>query len=395
VILLTVSEHPEVQEIRAPQPPDREPVQATEAVTESFPFPSFSITQEQPQAQYTTVNINELSAGLGLPAAKADSTDDMSATASYKSQAPQAHPGALYGKLIGRALDEALTAKGLAEMLQDQDTNKSLKALAPAPTFPTASLPQHDSKLSVAEPRTRHISRADPSTRHRVSIPVPTETASPSKVLSAIQHQHRRSSTSSASYRQHTRVPSNNRRRASRVKRIDQGPMPSAADIYPDDARWTPAAPIYEACGYVSYYQEPIEQLRVVSGNLFNWSSPAEAYKPEPAPTAADIDAADIDVITLMSDLPEPLLDKITRLGNSQDPSNSTAFTLPYDERPLTPAQEDGSRYGIKLYGLAYGDQWEPPKVGSFEKLEPFRVRPRDHGGWGGREWAMRKAWNA
>lgn len=392
MFLLTVSEHPEVQEIRAPQPPDPEPGQITELVTESIPFPSFSISQEHPQAQYTTVNINELSASLGLPAAKADSTDDMSATASYKSQAPQAHPGALYGKLIGRALDEALTAKGLAEMLQNQDMNKSLEALAPAPTFPTASLPQQNSKLSVAQPSTRHIPRAELSNRHRVSIPVPTETASPSKALSAIQHQHRRSSASSASYRQHTRVSSNNRRRASRVKRIDQGPMPSAADIYPDDAHWTPAAPIYEACGYVSYHQEPIEQPRVTFGNLFNWPSPAEAYKPEPAPTAADIDAADIDVITLMSELPEAALNILPRLGNSQDSRISTAF---YDDRPLTPAQEDGSRYGIRLYGLAYGDQWEPPKVGSFEKLEPFRVRPRDHGGWGGREWAMKRAWDA
>lgn len=146
---------------------------------------------------------------------------------------------------------------------------------------------------------------------------------------------------------------------------------------------------------YVSYHQELVEQSRMIVGNPFNWPLPAQVYKPEDEPTVADFNAADIDVLALMSELPEPSLDVLARLGNSQDLRISTAFALSCDERPLTPAQEDGSRYGMRFNGLAYGDQWNPSQVGNFDDGKPFRVRPRDHEGWGGREWAMRNVWNA
>ncbi|KAJ4987653.1 hypothetical protein SVAN01_06820 [Stagonosporopsis vannaccii] len=389
-----LEEHPAVREIRGPQPPDSEPAQITEAVAESIPFPSFANPQEQPQARYTTLDINELSVGLGLPAVRGDTIDEVSPAASYKSQTSQAHLGALYGKLIGWALDKPLTAKGLADLLQHQDANTPLEARIPIPGFATGAFPQQIMNISPAQPRAGSNFKTDIFNRRHGSVPMPAETASPPKGASAYSHQHRRSSASSASYRQHARVSSNRQfsRRASRVKRMDQGPMPSAADIYPDDAHWTPSAPIYEPRDYVSYHQEPVYQPQMVVGNPFNWPLPAQAHKPEPAPTAADIDAADIDILALMNELPVPSLDTLARLGNSQDLRISTAFTLPCDERPLTPAQKDGSRYGMRFYGLACGDQWEPPKFGTFEESCTFRIRPRDHDGWGGREWAMGKA---
>lgn len=171
--------------------------------------------------------------------------------------------------------------------------------------------------------------------------------------------------------------------------------MPSAADIYPDDANWTPSASIYERPDYMTHHQSLIEQPQVIVDNVFNWPPPAQVYAPEPAPTTADIDAADNDVLALMNELPEPTLCTLAKLGNSHDLRITTAFDLPYNERALTPAQIDGSRYGIRFYGIAYGDQWELPQVGDFGKDETFRVRPRDHDGWGGLERALKKGWEA
>lgn len=174
---------------------------------------------------------------------------------------------------------------------------------------------------------------------------------------------------------------------------MDQGPMPSAADIYPDDFHFTPT-PIYESHA-ASYLQPPElpEPAPVVVDNLFDWPLPAQAYAPEP-PSLADLRAADSDVLALMNELPEPTLCTLAKLGNTHDLRATSAFDLPCDERALSPGQEDGSRYGIRFWGLGYGDQWEVPKmncIGEFGTTEQFGVRPREHEGWGGWEWAQMK----
>ena len=396
--VLTNTEHPNVREVRTPHTPKPEPTQPIEAITDqASSLPIFTFPAQRPQPGHTTVDINELSAGLGLPAAKADTGDDASPTASHKSQLSQAHPGALYGKLIGWARDKPLTAKGLADFLQNQDLQTPCEPPAPTLVSSIGTIARRNSETSCLQTEVESTQEMDTPAQHRVTIPAPSETIITPKGPSAFQHQHRRSSTPSASYRHHARIPSNRRypRRTSRAKRIDQGPMPSTADIYPDDAHWTPSAPIYEGSDYVPHHDQPAEQPQVIIQNVFDWPPPAQVYKPEPAPTAADIDAADIDVLALMNELPEPSLDTLARLGNSHDLRISTAFELPCDERALTPAQLDGSRYGIRFFGIGYGDQWELPKVGKFTGGEPFRVRPRDHDGWGGWDWALRKGWEA
>ncbi|KAJ4366715.1 hypothetical protein N0V95_000044 [Ascochyta clinopodiicola] len=213
------------------------------------------------------------------------------------------------------------------------------------------------------------------------------------KGSSKFQHQHRRSSNSSASFRHHRRDSSNRRypRRTSRAKRMDQGPLPSSADIYPDDANWTSPAPIYEGTDYVSYHDQAYEQPQVIVDNAFNWPTPAQVYKPEPAPTTADVNEADTDVLALMGELPVPSLSTLANLGALRDANGIPGLDFPCDSRALTPAQFDGSRYGIKFHGIALGDEWELPMVGDFAKSEAFRVRPREHDGWGGWEWALRK----
>jgi hypothetical protein len=181
--------------------------------------------------------------------------------------------------------------------------------------------------------------------------------------------------------------------------------MPSAADIYPEDAHWTPSAPLYETVhDYVSY-QEPQtvpEPPQVVVANPFNWPPPAQVYAPEPPRTLTDIYAADTDVLELINQLPAPSLCTLAKLGNTHDLRATSTFGLECtglkgDERALTPGQEDGSRYGIRFWGLGYGDNWELPKFGNLEKGsfggEAFRVRPMEHEGWGGMQWALAKGW--
>ena len=401
--MLTSAEHPDVQEIRAPQTPALDPTKTSETVADTVAatassLPLFTFPTPQSQPEYAPVDINELSAGLGLPALKTDAADDASTATSHKSRLSQAHPGALYGKLIGWALEKPLTARGLAEYLHSQDTWTPVEPSAPTSVSPTNAYVHRDIEAARPKPREEQPPEEHAPAALRIPVSAPTEDISVPKGPSAHQHQHRRSSASSASFRHHTRMPSNRRypRRTSRAKRIDQGPMPSAADIYPDDANWTPSAPIYEGLDYVSHHQPPIvEQPRIVVENVFDWPPPAQVYAPEPAPTTADICAADHDVLALMNELPEPTLCTLAALGNSHDLRKTTAFELPCDERALTPAQIDGSRYGIRFHGLAYGDQWELPKVGDFGESEAFRVRPRDHDGWGGLEWALKQGWEA
>jgi hypothetical protein len=91
--------------------------------------------------------------------------------------------------------------------------------------------------------------------------------------------------------------------------------------------------------------------------------------------------AADGDVLSLINQLPDPSIDTLIRFG---------AFDLLPEERPLTPMQESGKRYGMNFFGIGLGDDWVPPAAG---ENEPFRVRPRDHEGWGGWEWAIKKGW--
>jgi hypothetical protein len=176
--------------------------------------------------------------------------------------------------------------------------------------------------------------------------------------------------------------------------------MPSAADIYPDDAHWAPTAPLYETTqDYVSY-QEPhqaLEAPRMVVTNPFNWPPPAQVYAPEPPPTLTDIYEADADVLGLMNELPAPSLCTLAKLGNTHDLRAASEFDLECkgfdgDERALTPGQEDGSRYGIRFWGIGFGDSWELRKIGNLEQgMLGGRLRPREYEGWDGTRWALAK----
>ncbi|KAF1927796.1 uncharacterized protein M421DRAFT_175659 [Didymella exigua CBS 183.55] len=385
------TEQPDVEEIRAPQTPRPAAAPVAEANRTPTPrLPPFTFPEPtpEPQPDFTLVGISELSAGLGLPSVKADASGDASTTASHESRA---HPGALYGKLIGWALEKPLTAKGLADFLQKQDTATPTKPPALSSVTPTKTVPQTTETTPKKSPP-RLAKPKDTSTPRCVAAPAPNETITTPKGPSA-QHQHRRSSVSTTSHHLHSRMPSHRRfpRRASRTKRMDQGPMPSSADIYPDDAH--PPLPTHEHAHPCYPPATPI------IANPFNWPPPAQAYAPEPPPSLADMHAADTDVLALIHEMPQPSLCTLVRLGNSHDLRATGAVgsrhALDGDARALSPAQRDGSRYGIRFWGIGYGDSWEVGVAGTFEQSEQFRVRPREHEGWGGRQWARVRGWGA
>lgn len=402
-----IVEHLENQEVQAPQTPkpaaelSRQIARDTKPTLPPFIFPE---PVPEPQPAYAPVNINELSTGLGLPSAKIEANEETSTIVSHESRVPQAHPGALYGKLIGWALDKPLTAKGLADFLRNQDV--SMQPQAPAPISPARTIIRGKDESTPTKSKSSSTRGTKTPNSRRIVIPSPPETAARIKSQdAAVRHQHRRNS-SAAPYRQHNRVPSQRYpRRPSRAKRSDQGPMPSAADIYPDDAHWTPSAPLHEtAQDYVSHYKPLLapEQPQMIIANPFNWPPPAQVYAPELPPTLTDIHAADTDVLELIYELPAPSLCTLAKLGNSHDLRATSAFGLESaglkgDERALTPGQEDGSRYGIRFWGIGYGDQWEVPKIGKLEEGmfggEAFRIRPREHEGWGEMQWALAKGW--
>ncbi|KAJ4370061.1 hypothetical protein N0V86_008796 [Didymella sp. IMI 355093] len=400
-LLKKLEEHPDVQEVRGLPTPEPVAAPAAEFIQQVAPgLPPFIFPAPEPQPP--PVNIDELSAGLGLPLARTDNGEDASTVVSHECRVPQAHPGALYGKLIGWALDKPLTAKGLAEFLQKQDTNALSQPPAPPPVSPTKTVvhKKTDTTPTKSSPRSARVEHT-PSSR-RVAIPAPTETITVLRGSSTQHHQHRRSS-STASFRQHTRMPSHRRypRRPSRAKRSDQGPMPSAADIYPDDAHFTPT-PIHEGHmqSYFPHARQNHPQPQVIA-NPFNWPPPAQAYAPELPPTSEDVADADTDVLDLISELPALSLCTLAKLGNTHDLRATSAFGLESadlagDERALTPGQKDGSRYGIRFWGIGYGDQWDVCKTSKVRDLgqsDAFRVRRREHEGWGGMQWALAKGW--
>ncbi|KAF2262998.1 hypothetical protein CC78DRAFT_605102 [Lojkania enalia] len=133
--------------------------------------------------------------------------------------------------------------------------------------------------------------------------------------------------TESKSNRRRHRPRDHPRRPFRAGKRLDQGPEPSAADIYPDD--WANVS------------------------TLGNFDTPPRARAPSYAPNVPGVDLF-------------------------QAKAKTTAQAPPKAQQLLSQDQLDGSKYGLKMWGLGMaklGDKWEPP----FHEAGPiFRTRPGD-----------------
>ena len=165
-------------------------------------------------------------------------------------------------------------------------------------------------------------------------------------------------------------------RAATRTKRSDQGPEPSSADIYPDDAP-------YPSIPRPSYVPDPTLVFHDYSSHnrgfkpqdTKSWPTPAEVYSEKPVqgpthpsssakedtepefnlfkdhcyPTDADIHDPDTEIDALLKAIPH-LLDL-------------DVPELEWDPHPLTPGQIDGSRYGMRFHGIGLGDRWMGPDL--------------------------------
>lgn len=384
--------------------------------------PPFLFPTPYPEPSFNTVDVDELSASLGLPSIKKNIMVDESLARSHKSRSYCGAPDPTAGTLIGKALDTPLTANALARYLHTGERISVDDVVA-------ASRELQESRMRFGTP-IREDGKAtkmvcpppgfygEASREIKVESPLPVRNGvtdlqyvpmSPAQFSRA-----RRDSPFQAAkhVQHHPRRPSSKRRpRAhTRVKRTDQGPEPSAADIYPDDANWEASYMPFNGRETVyprpSFVPQLSPQRELQANDAISWPTPAEVYtqtesgrvythKPVTPPgspiinifenhfppTKADFTAADDDVLALIGGLPSPSIATLLKFG---------ATGLVYDDRPLSPGQENASRYGLRYYGLGIGDIWRCPGA---EEGDLFRVRPRNHEGWGGWEWALKRGW--
>jgi hypothetical protein len=220
--------------------------------------------------------------------------------------------------LIGLALDQSLTANTVASFVQqptasgllDTATSSSGKAFAQPNTGEGDSHSERPRTLFERDPaiisivsrkdtrvganmegrgsydEAKKLHEREAPNEQRIGAPanVATTVTSLPTGPSAFQQQHRHSSVSSGSQQSYARTPSglHHSRRLSRTKRVDQGPMPSVADIYPDDAHWSPPAVVHEkGQSYMSYPAQHVQQPQFNIDNASKWLSGQPAQQPQ------------------------------------------------------------------------------------------------------------------
>ncbi|KAH7380440.1 hypothetical protein DE146DRAFT_773661 [Phaeosphaeria sp. MPI-PUGE-AT-0046c] len=365
---------------------------------QSSTFPSNAI-----EPNYKSVDIDELSASLGLPGAKSNETAKASPARGHRSRPSQGPlESALYGKLIDRALAKPLTAGVLAQYMQSRSESSDDTIRPPRKRSDSLGTPNTEQTpaLKLVRPPPGfgdQLSRI--VTEEAQQVPRDTVTTLQNSICAAPPGYFHKPAVP---FLNHAHRSSNTRRLRSytRTRRTDQGPEPSVADIYPDDAHWTPSQPAHRYQYPAPSYLPPAPQPVVRAEDVTSWPTPAEVYDPKAKvpttthfsqmlnhkdshvpPTAEDLAAADAAVLSLLDELPEPKINTLLNFG---------ALDLLADERPLSPAQESGKRYGLNFHSLGLADPWQPPMA---LETDPFRVRPRNHEGWGGWDWAMKNGW--
>ncbi|KAH8722558.1 hypothetical protein GQ44DRAFT_711663 [Phaeosphaeriaceae sp. PMI808] len=247
----------------------------------------------------------------------------------------------------------------IGEFMPGQDLGPALRA-----TRPTLGFGSQASRIARAKGEYMYAGPSTAQTNPFSSAPYDT-----------FQYQRLGSGQPSTTYPYQERRPSNRSRPRGqmRKKRTDQGPEPSVADIYPDDAHWAPTQPIHR--GY--FAPPPPVPLRpqpiLYAERPAQWPTPAEVYtqgrqlpRQAPvaqvfnifeghyAPTEEDISDADGDVVALIDQLPNPSVHTLMCFSQA---------SLTPDARPLTPEQEIGERYGLTCQGAGSGEAWSPPAV--------------------------------
>ncbi|KAJ4351646.1 uncharacterized protein N0V89_006989 [Didymosphaeria variabile] len=164
--------------------------------------------------------------------------------------------------------------------------------------------------------------------------------------------------------------------------------------------------PVFDAAAQESSTQTDALATMAASVNTHGYINPA--YLPV-FDTIADERSTHTGALTTKTSAPEPAF-TADDYETTPPPSPSVTMLdllnrnardrLTPDNRPLTPKQEAGTCYGIEIGGLGVSTfgtsdrtDWLPSPWNPTARQQEFRVRPLDHDGWGGWEWAMKKGW--
>ncbi len=344
-----------------------------------------------PGPDSSAVDMSELNASLGLsgrtPMAQVPPTY-------LRASRPMPGLSGAYGKLIDRALERPLTADdlanilnttpgplhgavtapslgqglGMASNLQGQGVERGTKTCYPPPGM------GHLAPREIPDEDTSYVTGYGPEMKHIPTAP---------RVFQVLQHADQyQTATSGRQSSQYAYMPLKRRQRtATRTRRTDQGPEPSPADIYPADANWgTPYKP-FDAIDKLQSHLSSASQLPKPGsfhpGNSAGWPNlaeasqratheqsrvsyyqlPSSAFANHVCPTAADINAADAEVLAII-DEPVEMVDMLFDSGLMTGESDGALGTL-----------LPGNKYGLNYYGIGLGDSWNPPMPAGSERI--------------------------
>ncbi|XP_014562272.1 hypothetical protein COCVIDRAFT_21830 [Bipolaris victoriae FI3] len=392
----------------------------TESIHIATPYQSRWVWPAQRyEPSFSAPEVEELSTSLGLPgivgkvkARADDSTTRPSNLPNFKSPASTN----LHGKLMGRALGKPFTANALARFLNAQGVSDHTaigpqnlhgydfgiqqerevgeypptRTVQPPPGFAgehPREIVEEDWPTRTVQPPTgfigessREIFAEKRGTNFADILEPQLVTAGPSAFRRPRRFSDLQSAVQALQQRSHAnRLPpkrATRPRAATRTKRSDQGPEPSSADIYPDDAPYPSIRrPSYVPDPALVFHDYTSHDRGFKPQDTTSWPTPAEVYSEKPVqgpthpssstkediepefdlfkdhyyPTDADIHDPDADIDALLKATPH--------LFDLDVPE------LECDPRPLMPGQIDGSRYGMRFHGIGLGDRWMGPDL--------------------------------
>ncbi|USP78133.1 hypothetical protein yc1106_05407 [Curvularia clavata] len=390
------------------------PMDSIDTAMPYLPKDVFSSQHHEPS--FSTPEVDELSLTLGLPGvASKDKTGDEIPVCPHDVSNPEdSTDGYLFDKLMEQALDKPLTANALARYMRSPKASKATEAVDLTPShhldMPLEQMNGEDAATKLVQPPPGFFGETPRMIHAEKSQTASSVIQDPQPIPISFGNARRFSDLQPPNSLQHHnpqyRGPGNRRntrpRAPTRTKRSDQGPEPSAADIYPDDAVYMPpggpsssirrtsssttrrpsfAVPDAHLTSLPEYTFIPPPRLsaqHTIIEDLTSWPTPAEVYagkappspvqQTPPPPVEVPAAVAPIVVFDVFADHCSPSEADIHATDAQVDALIDFApylFALELsdammrDDRPLTPGQVDGSRYGLRFHGIGLGDCWK------------------------------------
>lgn len=361
------------------------------------------------QPRIVVPSINKLTETLGLAGSVTPIID--APVPNYRDYGPRVSnslSNAQTGKLLNRALNTALTADDVAHYVSNRSESSGETVIPSRPIHDSSAGESSTAREGEYATKVVHAPPGFANEGSRV-ITVEQQVPSPPTKMPAVAEGYFNKTrqvfgrSTLGSRRESEPFIRGYPRRYTQTRRGDQGPEPSLADIYPEDVNWAPPPTTRQDVPTIPSEKPQLTEFNLLTRGTQPWYDPGEEVHQEPttiipiAPAAQrsrileshaqrakeDFKAADQNVVALLDLLP----------GLSATTQHDA---MAPDNRPLTPRQEDGKRYGLRYHGVGIQNAWDFPPIAngqSWTNPGPFRVRPMDHAGWGGQEWAQQMGW--